>query len=438
VTRRARLGAFTFQSGETIPNLELAYQTYGRYDGSNAVLVCHALTGSHHIRDPVASGSDTASGFDGPPSAAGWWEEVVGPDKPIDTTEQYVICANVPGSCHGSSGPASERADADGDGERSACWGSEFPAVSIADWTRAQRRLLDHLGVGRLRAVVGGSVGGMNALDWAKRYPDRVERVAAIATGPRLDTECLALNAIARRAITSDPAWHGGDYSRDGDDPRPTTGLAQARRIAHVMYRSKESLSEQFGRETTGRRSPLAAADPTAEAGSYREIESYLDYNAERFAAAFDAGSYLRLLRAMDEYDLAAGAGSDLSAGAGSDFSAGAGSGERAGSDAAALSEFDGELLLVSYTGDWHFPVESAETVAVAAGDAEVAVEHHVVDSEYGHDAFLAEQETVAEPLAGLFDDGEDIPPPEKASLDAESAPVHAGLLGGEVDCWLF
>jgi len=392
VTRRASLGPFTFEHGGRVPELELAYETYGRYDGSNAVLVCHALTGSHHVRTP------TNADPEGPPSANGWWDEVVAPGGPIDTTEQYVICANVPGSCHGSTGPTTPHPDREG------VWGSEFPTVTIGDWTRAQRRLLDHLGVRRLSAVVGGSVGGMNALEWARRYPDRVDRVAAVATGPRLDAEMVATNSVARRAITGDPDWQGGDYH--DTDRRPTHGLAQARRLGHLSYRSKASLDDQFGRDRAGRAGP--EVDPTAADGSYRAVASYLDYNAERFAERFDAVSYLSLLQAMEEWDLAS----------------------EASSDAAALADFDGDLLLVSYTGDRHFPVAGSETVATAAREAGVAVTHETVDSDYGHDAFLAEQATLAEPLAGLLASEEAVEHHEPCGRGPSTAPVHAGLYG--------
>ena len=192
------VGEFEFECGESVPDLEIAYEEYGEFTGDNAVLVCHALTGSQHVAGRRRR-EDTAG------QAAAWWDDIVGPGKAIDTNEYYVVCANVPGSCYGSSGPPSEAPD----GEP---WGTRFPAVTVGDWTRAQRRLLDELGVPTLHGVVGGSVGGMNALEWAKRYPDGVERVMAVATGARLDPQCLALDAIARRAITTDPEWRDGEY----------------------------------------------------------------------------------------------------------------------------------------------------------------------------------------------------------------------------------
>ena len=394
---RLELGAFSTEAGEEIPAFELAYTTYGEFDGSNAVLVCHPLTASHR-----------PAGGDGP--FDDWWGEVVGPGRPIDTDEWFVVCVNVPGSPHGSTAPPTPGPD----GEP---LGSRFPFVTVEDWTRAQRQLLEELGVERLHAVVGGSVGGMNAIEWARRYPDRVERVGAIATGARLDPQCLALDAIARRAITNDPAWQGGDYHRndhagdgaapheDGDSSdriQPTDGLAQARRIGHVMYRSKASMGRQFGRQSAV--AALAGTEPEAtDAGSsddsvtgglpaelseradgpgtYHAVESYLDYNAERFAKQFDAASYLSLLRAMDEYDLSA----------------------HTSSDAAALADFDGRLLVVSYTGDWHFTVEDGRRLADAAASAGVETVHRRIDSDYGHDAFLTEQASLVEPLGRLL-----------------------------------
>ncbi len=364
------VGAFEFECGQSIPRLELAYEAYGEFDGDNAVLVCHALTGSAH----VAGGHDRT---DTRGQARAWWDSVVGPGKAIDTNEYYVVCVNVPGSCYGSTGPASENPET---GEPYAV---DFPPVTVADWTRAQRRLLDELGVGRLRCVTGGSVGGMNALEWARRYPDDVSRVAPVATAARLDAQCLAIDAIATRAITSDPAWNGGDYY--GGDP-PADGLALARQLGHVLYLSKQSMAAKFGRRAAGRTAEraLAPTDPAAGFFPYREVESYLDYNAERFVERFDANSYLYLTRAMDHYDLSAGYDSD----------------------ADALAAFDGEALVLSFAADWHFTVEQAEQLAAAFRAAGARTAHHVVDSDHGHDAFLVEPEHVGPPLADFLADG--------------------------------
>jgi len=364
------LGEFTFECGESIPDLEIAYETYGEFTGDNAVLVCHALTGSAH----VAGGrrrSDTAG------QAHAWWDDIVGPGKAIDTTEYYVICANVPGSCYGSSGPASTNPET---GEP---WGTDFPAVTVGDWTRAQRLLLDELGVPNLHAVVGGSVGGMNVLDWAKRHPDHADRVIVVAAAARLDPQCLALDAIARRSITTDPNWNDGDYY--GQDP-PTEGLALARQIGHVMYLSKSSMQDKFGRRSAGMDMgrDTFPADPAAGFFPYREVESYLDYQGEKFAERFDANSYLYLSRAMDNYDLASGYDSD----------------------ADALAAFDGEALLLSFTGDWHFTVEQSEELAEAFRATDAATAHHVIDSDHGHDAFLVEPDRVGPPLDDFLADG--------------------------------
>ncbi len=365
------LGAFEFECGAELPDLEVAYETYGEFDGENVVLVCHALTGSAHV---AGSGGEGTAG-----QARAWWDDIVGPGKAIDTTEYYVVCANVPGSCYGTTGPASENPET-GDP-----YGTDFPPVTVTDWTRAQRALLDELGVGRLRAVVGGSVGGMNALEWAKQYPDDADLVVPIAAAARLDAQVLGLDAVARRAITSDPAWNGGDYY---DGPGPERGLALARQIGHVTYLSKDSMARKFGRRSAGRTarpsgSPFPS-DPTTGYFPYREVESYLDYNAGSFTERFDANAYLYLSRAMDNYDLSAGYDSD----------------------ADALAAFDGEALLMSFSGDWHFTVEQSEHLADAFERAGAPVVHHVVESDHGHDAFLVEPGKVGPPLRDFLAEG--------------------------------
>ena len=405
------IGAFEFECGESLSDLELAYETYGEFTGDNAVLVCHALTGSAHVASgPRGEGSSPRSGDgsqqgDAAGQARAWWDAIVGPGKAIDTTEYFAVCVNVPGSCYGSTGPASI------DPETDEPYGADFPPVTVTDWTRAQRRLLDDLDVPSLHAVVGGSVGGMNVLEWVKRYPDRVERAIPVATAARLDPQCVAIDGIARRAITTDPNWAGGDYY---GGPRPDDGLALARQLGHVMYLSKDSMEAKFGRRAAGRDAARDTfpADPAAGFFPYRDVESYLDYNADTFVDRFDANSYLYLTRAMDEYDLAAGYGSD----------------------ADALRGFDGEALCLSFTGDWHFTTDQATALADAFRTAEVDVAHHVIDSEHGHDAFLVEPANVGPPIADFLAEGVAgravTDAHDEADGDTEFAPVHASLFG--------
>jgi homoserine O-acetyltransferase len=416
-TREIRsVGQFTFECGESIPDLELAYETHGEFTGDNAILVCHALTGSHHVargarsaterssgppRDGGGQEGDWAVGTDG--QARAWWDDIVGPGKAIDTTEQFTICVNVPGSCYGSSGPASTNP------ETGKPYGTDFPPVTVTDWTRAQRRLLDDLGVSNLKAVVGGSVGGMNVLEWVKRYPERVERAIPVAAAARLDAQCVALDGIARRAITTDDDWSGGDYYGQA---KPDDGLALARQLGHLMYLSKGSMARKFGRRAAGRDATREnfPIDPAAGFFPYRDVESYLDYNATKFVERFDANSYLYLTRAMDDYDLAAGCASD----------------------ADALTNFDGEVLVLSFTGDWHFTTEQSESLAEACRAAGAETAHHVVDSDHGHDAFLVEPGNVGPPIADFISHGI----AGRAVTDTGGtngkafAPVHASLFG--------
>ncbi|EMA15329.1 homoserine O-acetyltransferase [Haloarcula quadrata] len=390
------LGEFEFDCGETIPDLEITYEAYGEFDGDNAVLVCHALTGSAHV-----AGRDRVDSAD---QARAWWDDIVGPGKAIDTTEYYVVCANVPGSCYGSTGPKSENPET---GEP---YGTDFPPVTVTDWTEAQRALLDELGIPHLHAVVGGSVGGMNVIEWAKRHPDHVDRIVPIAAAARLDTQCLSLDAIARRAITTDPNWKQGHYYGEDDEP-PSDGLALARQLGHVMYLSKASMERRFGRRAAGR--DAVRTFPTDAAGAffpYRDVESYLDYNAEKFTERFDANSYLYLTRAMDNYDLAAG------------FE----------SDADALAAFDGDALVMSFTADWHFTTQQAEALADSLRAADANVAHHVIDSDHGHDAFLVEPDNVGPPLADFLDAGVDgnavTDSVVEDSQESNFAPVHNSL----------
>ncbi|MFB6202819.1 MAG: alpha/beta fold hydrolase family protein, partial [Halorhabdus sp.] len=276
----------------------------------------------------------------------------------------------------------------------------------------AQRALLDELGIPHLHAVVGGSVGGMNVLEWAKRHPDHVDRMATIATSARLDAQSLALHGIKRRAITSDPDWDGGEYYGE-DHPDPTDGMALARQIGHVMYLSKASMDRKFGRRSAGREAVQAfPEEPSGRYFPYRDVESYLDYQAEKFVGRFDANSFLAMTRAVENYDLAAG------------FE----------SDADALAAFDGAALVMSFTSDWHFTVGQAESLADSLRNASVDTAHHVVDSDHGHDAFLVEPENVGAPLADFLAEGvagsavTDTAEGEDGSTESDFAPVHTSL----------
>src|SRR6056297_1893430 len=384
------IGEFEFQCGETIEDLQLAYETYGEFTGDNAVLVCHALTGSAHVA--------SRGRFEEGDQAYAWWDDIVGPGKAIDTTEYFVVCANLPGSCYGSSGPSTENPQT---GEP---YGPDFPPVTVADWTEAQRRVLDELGVPALYAVVGGSVGGMNVLEWAKRHPDHVEKIVPIAAAGRLDPQCLALDGIARRAITTDENWQGGHYY---DGPEPDQGLALDREIGHVMYFSKASMERRFGRRAATREAERAfPTDPAGRFCPYRDVESYLDYNAAKFVERFDANSYLYLTRAMDNYDLSSGYESD----------------------AAALAAFDGQALVLSFTGDWHFTVEGNEALAEAFREAGTRTAHHVVESDHGHDAFLVEPDRVGPPVADFLAEGVSgtaVTDTREDDGESEFAPVH-------------
>jgi homoserine O-acetyltransferase len=413
---RVDVPGFEFACGAE-RDLRVAYETYGD-PGDPAVLVTHALTGSHHVATTPAADElpydppcDPVEG-----QAAGWWDEVVGPGAPIDTDRYYVVAVNDPGSPYGTTSPATRRADAPGDwadaagpdagsptGDApagTAPIGDAYPEVRVADWTDAQAAVLDHLGIDRLRAVVGGSVGGMNALDWARRYPDRVERVVPVAAAPRLDPQVLAIDAVRRRAVET-----------AGED-----GLALARQLGHVLYRSKDSLAAQFGRERADSEPAGRFADAAAE--PYLAVASYLDYNAEGFADRFDPVCYRRLLDAMDAFDLRAAPHAGPRAGA----DARPAPGERHESDADALAGFDGDALVVSFSGDWHFTAEQSRHIADAFRTAGADAVHHAVESEYGHDAFLVEPETFADSLSAFLADGTD----GVCALD-DHAPLCAG-----------
>lgn len=336
--------ALTLKSGEILPQYDLVYETYGTLnaDKSNAVLICHALSGNHHV----------AGKYSADDKYPGWWDNLIGPGKPLDTNRFFVIGLNNLGGCHGSSGPSSTNP------ATGKPWGSEFPIVTVEDWVNSQAKLLDYLGITQLAAVIGGSLGGMQGLQWTIAYPDRVRYALIIASAPNLTAQNMAFNEVARQAIITDPEFHQGDYYAHGVVPR--RGLRIARMLGHITYLSDDVMGEKFGRKLK---------DTIKYSFDVEfEMESYLRYQGDKFAGAFDANTYLRMTRALDYYDPALTFDGDLSK---------------------ALSQVKAKFLVLSFTSDWRFsPVRSREIVK-ALLDNERTVSYAEVTAAHGHDAFL-------------------------------------------------
>ena len=358
------------ECGITLPVLTVAYRTYGRLnaDRTNAVLICHALTGDQYVAEqhPVTG-------------RGGWWETVVGPGQPIDTDRYFVICANVLGGCMGSTGPRSPRNPEDPNSEP---WGTEFPPITIRDMVRAQRRLIDHLGIPRLFAVVGGSMGGMQALEWAATYPEMVFACLPVATAPFHSAQNIAFNEVSRQAIFADPDWRGGRYWETGRVP--ARGLAVARMMAHITYLSEAALSRKFGRRV--RHEPMVALAPTDEPaalfGDVFEVESYLRHQGSSFVRRFDASSYLTITRAMDYFDLAAEHDGDL---------------------AAAFRGTRTRFCIVSFSSDWLFPTAQSRAIARALIRGGANVSFVEIESDKGHDAFLLDEPDFHRTVSGFL-----------------------------------
>ncbi|MBC8098197.1 MAG: homoserine O-acetyltransferase [Armatimonadetes bacterium] len=345
------------QSGGTLHGYTLAYETYGTLNAerSNAILICHALSGDSHV-----AGYYT----DDPEEKPGWWDEAVGPGKMFDTDRFFVICSNVIGGCRGSTGPASLAPDGNP-------FALRFPVVTIRDMVAAQTTMLDALGIARLFAVGGGSMGGMQALQWAVDYPERVAHVLFIASTPRSSAQNIAFNEIGRQAIYADPHWNQGDYY---DGKRPDKGLAVARMVGHITYMSEPSLEEKFGRRLQDHQE-LAYSFETEFA-----IESYLQYQGFKFTERFDANSYLYITKALDYYDVAAGYGSIV----------------------AAVARCQAQVLVISFTSDWLYTDAQARELVDALEAAGREVEYHRVTASFGHDSFLVEVETMMQ-LVGSY-----------------------------------
>jgi homoserine O-acetyltransferase len=340
---------FTFKSGQTLPGFSLRYETYGTLNVTrdNAILICHALSGDHHC-----AGLHTPE--DRKP---GWWNNLIGPGKAVDTNRFYVVCANVLGGCQGSTGPSSTNPLTDRP------YGITFPFVTIADMVRAQKLLLDHLGVDELHAVIGGSMGGMQALLFSIEYPAFTRRVLAMATTAREGAQAIAFNEVGRQAIMQDPDWKQGDYAK-GSGPR--VGLAIARMMAHITYVSDASMDRKFGR----RRKSSGAGD-TYNFDVQFEVEGYLRHQGQSFINRFDANSYLYITRALDHFDLPLAYGSLE----------------------AAFAPVQAETLVVGFTSDWLFPPEQNRAIALALLKAGKRASYAELSTDLGHDSFLLESE---------------------------------------------
>jgi homoserine O-acetyltransferase len=351
----------TLAAGGQLARVEVEYETYGELNASrdNAVFICHALTGDAHAAGCDENPADSLRAFR--KKKPGWWDEIVGPGKPIDTRRFFVICPNVLGSCYGTTGPMSP------DPATGRPYGLSFPVVTVADWAVLSFKLLDRLGVERLHAAVGGSMGGQKALEMALGQPDRVARLIILSAGFRLGAQGLAFNAVARHSIVNDPGFKNGDYY---DGPGPLAGLSAARMLAHITYLSEESLGRKFGRRLQGKERP----DFTL-AGVEFEVESYLRHQAENFVARYDANSYLYMTRAVDYYDASVWGDGDLTR---------------------AASRLSARTLVASFSSDWLYPPELCRELVSAMCRAGRAVTYVDIPSPYGHDAFLVETETVS------------------------------------------
>ena len=358
--------ALSLQSGASLRDYHLAYETYGTLnaDKSNAVLICHALNASHHV----------AGVYEGQEKSEGWWDNMIGPGKPVDTNHFFVIGVNNLGSCFGSTGPMHTHPDT------GKVYGADFPVVTVEDWVNAQALLLDALGINQLAAVMGGSLGGMQALSWTLQHPDRVRHAVVVASAPNLTAENIAFNEVARRAIVTDPDFHEGHFYSHGVIPK--RGLRIARMVGHITYLSDDVMNEKFGRQL---RDAVVGSDTGYRYSTQDvefQIESYLRYQGDKFSEYFDANTYLLITRALDYFDPARRFGGDLSK---------------------AFAVIRAKFLLVSFTTDWRFsPTRSREMVR-ALLDNQRDVSYAEIDAPHGHDAFLLDDPRYMQVVRSYF-----------------------------------
>ena len=348
-----------FKSGAVIDEYELAYETYGTLnaDRTNAVLVCHALNASHHV----------AGWYADEPRNVGWWDNMIGPGKPVDTDRFFVIGVNNIGGCHGSTGPSSLNP------KTGKPWGGSFPVVTVEDWVNAQARLAQRLGIHRFAAVLGGSLGAMQALQWTMSYPESVRHAVVIACAPNLSAQNIAFNEVARQAILTDPDFHDGDYYEHG--VKPHRGLRVARMVGHITYLSDDEMAAKFGRQ-------LKNGKLSYSFDTEFQIESYLRYQGEKFSEYFDANTYLRITKALDYFDPAF---------------------EHGGSLTRALAAAQAAFLVVSFTTDWRFSPERSREIVKALLDNRAKVAYAEIDAPHGHDAFLLDDERYHRLVAAYF-----------------------------------
>jgi len=347
-------------SGAVLNEYQLAYETYGRLNGdrSNAVLICHALNASHHVAGSYAED----------PKNVGWWDNMIGPGKPVDTNRFFVIGVNNIGGCHGSTGPCSI------DASTGKPWGSRFPVVTVEDWVSAQARLAERLGIERFAAVMGGSLGAMQSLQWTISYPEKLRHAVVIACAPNLSAQNIAFNEVARQAIITDPDFHGGDYYEHAG--KPQRGLRVARMVGHITYLSDDEMAAKFGRQL--KNGKLGYGFETEF-----QIESYLRYQADKFSEYFDANTYLRITKALDYFDPAF---------------------EHGGSLTRALSAARAAFLVISFTTDWRFAPERSREIVKALLDNRCDVTYAEIDAPHGHDAFLLDDTRYHSLLRSYFE----------------------------------
>ena len=350
-------------SGKIISEYDLKYETYGKLnkEKSNAVLICHALSGNHHV-----------AGYYENDKKPGWWDNMIGPNKPIDTDKLYVVCLNNLGGCHGSTGPTSINP------KTKKIYGSEFPIMAVSDWVNSQKELMTYLDIPCWRFIVGGSLGGMQAFQWTIQNPTLVENCVIIAAAPKLTAQNIAFNEVARQAIMKDPNWHDGNYIEKG--VIPSQGLALARMLGHITYLSDESMGEKFGRD-------LKKTKLNFNYDVEFQIESYLRYQGEKFVTGFDANTYLLMTKSLDYFDPIKDFGNSLKN---------------------IFKKVNSKYLIISFTSDWRFPPKRSRELVKLLLDNDKNVSYSEINSEGGHDAFLMDNKDYFDVMRSFIDEASD------------------------------